>query len=170
MKSLLANILERSETLPKVVLNTIFAYAIPFNKPHSFRITELTGENSQVFIPYRRRNFNHVRGVHACALATGAEFASGLLLVKRLDAKKYRLLMKQLQVVYEKQARSDVIAHFSLSQEALHSKILQPLESQEAVEFEANVEVKTQEGEVVCRAAILWHIKSWDTVTTPVSK
>ncbi len=66
------------------VLTMVTRRIIPFNRPHKISITKLSDHNIETFLPYRKRNFNHLRGLHACALATLAEFTGGFLLLTRL--------------------------------------------------------------------------------------
>ena len=82
------------------LLNVVFDRMVPFNKPHRFRILEIGDHHVKTYLPYRRRNLNHVNGLHACALATLTELSSGFLLAARLDPKKFRLILKRLEVDY----------------------------------------------------------------------
>lgn len=52
------------------LLNRIVARAIPFNAPHGIRIQRITPFGIQATLPYRRKNLNHLKGLHACSLAT----------------------------------------------------------------------------------------------------
>ena len=63
------------------VLNRVHIRMVPFNIPHEFEIVELSDDRLKARIPYRRSNFNHIRGLHACASATLSEFATGFLLL-----------------------------------------------------------------------------------------
>src|SRR5688572_29492751 len=79
------------------LLNLLLGYAIPFNKPHRIRITAIHDDGVSVRLPYRRRNLNHLKGIHACALATTAEYTSGIALLTAIGT-DYRLIMKNLSV------------------------------------------------------------------------
>ena len=50
---------------------------VPFNRPHRIRVVDLSAEQCKVSLPWRRRNLNHVGTMHACALATAAEYYKG---------------------------------------------------------------------------------------------
>jgi hypothetical protein len=82
---LLAAAFDRARTGRPALLSWVFRRVIPFNAPHGIRIASVTnGPDStavEVLLPWRRRNRNHIDTVHACALATAAEFATGLGLV-----------------------------------------------------------------------------------------
>ena len=58
-------------------LNLGLHYVIPFNKPHGIKLIEISDDFVKTKIPYKRKNLNHIKGIHACGMATAAEFASG---------------------------------------------------------------------------------------------
>ena len=78
---------------------------IPFNKPHGFRIVEIGDYHIKLQLPYKRRNLNHIRGLHACALATLSEFTTGLLLISKLGFDTYRIIYNACEMDYHYQAR-----------------------------------------------------------------
>src|SRR3569623_3036662 len=90
----------KTSSFYRKVLNWSLNKMIPFNRPHHFQIVEIDDYKLKSRVPYRKSNFNHIRGIHACALATVTEFTSGFLLITRLDAKKYRLIMQRLEMDY----------------------------------------------------------------------
>ena len=65
-------------------LNLGLGYVIPFNRPHKIKILEIKDDSVKTIIPYRRKNFNHIKGLHACGMATAAEFSSGFMLILSL--------------------------------------------------------------------------------------
>src|SRR5437870_4782009 len=79
------------------LLNIILRYAIPFNKPHGIKITDVHEGGVSVRLPYKRKNLNHLKGIHACALATMAEYTSGISLLTAIGT-DYRLIMKNINV------------------------------------------------------------------------
>ena len=111
------------------VLNWSLSRMIPFNKPHGFKIVAIDDYSVKTIIPYRKSNFNHIRGLHACALATISEFTTGFLLVSKLDAKKYRLIMQRLEMEYHYQGKMDAFAEFQISESWLNEKIYFPLKA-----------------------------------------
>src|SRR5688572_33026468 len=123
------------------ILNWSLNRMIPFNKPHGFVIVEISDNHLKTLLPYRRKNFNHIRGLHACALATVSEFTTGFLLINRLDAKKYRLIMQRLEMDYHYQGKMDSFAEFSISEEWLTEHVYEPLKSQDAVVVACEVKI-----------------------------
>ncbi len=149
-------------------LNFILQRGIPFNARHNIKVVELTEERVSTRIPYKRKNFNHIKGIHACGLATVAEFCSGLALLQKLGSKKYRLIMATLRMEYHYQARSAATASFGISEEDIEQKVLDPLSSSGSVELECVVPVHDDKENHLCTAHITWQIKSWEKVRTKV--
>ena len=150
------------------VLNFMMGRIIPFNRPHGFHIVELAEDRVRTCASYRRSNHNHIRGIHACAIATVAEFSAGLLLLSRLDPARYRLIMSNLEVEYVYQAKQDITAETTLSQSALQEKVLGPLATQEACTIVMETHIADTAGNTVASAHTTWQIKRWDKVKTKV--
>jgi hypothetical protein len=151
------------------ILNIVLARMIPFNKPHGFKIISITPSVIRVSLPYKKKNLNHIKGIHACALATVSEFTTGFLLISRLDAAKYRLIMQRLEMDYHYQGKMDAVAEFTLTDEWLTAHIIQPLISQEAVVIQCTVVVKDIQGNALTTGKVYWQIKDWQKVKTKVS-
>ena len=78
-----------------------------FNKPHGFKITRISPDKIQTKLPYKKRNLNHIKGIHACAMATISEYTTGLMILYKLDVKKkYRIIMQKLEMDYHFQAKN----------------------------------------------------------------
>lgn len=148
------------------VLNLLLDRMIPFNKPHGFRVLHIGDDSIKTIIPYRRRNFNHIRGLHACALATISEFTTGFLLISKLDANKYRLIMQRLEMDYHYQGKMEATAEFSASPEWLQEKIYTPLKTQESVVIICEVKIHDAKGNHLTTGKVHWQIKDWQKVKT----
>jgi acyl-coenzyme A thioesterase PaaI-like protein len=148
------------------LLNFSLSRMIPFNKPHDFKIVELGDYHLKTLIPYKKRNFNHIRGLHACALATLSEFTTGFLLITRLDAKKYRLIMQRLEMDYHYQGKMDAFAEFTISEEWISQHITGPLKTQEAVVAVCEVKVHDNKGNHLTTGKVHWQVKDWTKVKT----
>jgi hypothetical protein len=109
---------------------------------------------------------NHIRGTHACGLATAAEFCSGLVLLRRLGPKTYRLIMQRIEVTYTYQAKEDCFARFELTDEVFERDLLGPLERDGVVIFDCEIPVHDASGNLVCTARTNWHMKRWADVRT----
>lgn len=148
------------------ILNRSLDQMIPFNKPHGFAVVEIGDFRLKTIIPYKRRNFNHIRGLHACALATISEFTTGFLLVSKLDPKKFRLIMQKLEMNYHYQGKMDAYAEFTISQEWLETKIYNPLKSNDAVVVPCEIKIHDRQGNHLTTGHVYWQIKDWSKVKT----
>lgn len=163
-----AQLIERAKNSKRhlAILNFGLARMIPFNKPHGFKIIELGDGLVKVKIPYKRVNFNHIKGIHACALATASEYSTGLILLNRLNPKNYRIIMQKMEMNYHYQAKMDTIVTYELTEEWLSENVLEPLKTEESLV--ANCEVKSFdiEGNHLTTGNIYWQIKPWSKVKT----
>ena len=148
------------------LLNFSLNRMIPFNKPHDFEVMEIAKDRIKVLLPYKRKNFNHIRGLHACALATVSEFTTGFLLVSNLDQKKYRLIMQRLEMDYHYQGKMDAFAEFAVSAEWLSEKIYTPLITEDAVVVICEVKIHDSAGNHLTTGHVHWQIKDWKKVRT----
>ncbi len=166
-----AKILEKAKksSFYRRLLNFLLDRMIPFNKPHGFHVTEIGDYYLKTGIPYRKSNFNHIRGLHACALATISEFTTGFLLVTKLDAKKYRLIMQKLEMNYYYQGKMDAYAEFSISEEWLNNEVYSPLNNAEAVVVVCEVKIHDKDGNHLTTGLVHWQIKDWGKVKTKVA-
>ncbi len=146
-------------------LNFLLGLAVPFNKPHGIKLIEISNEKIKAVIPYKRRNFNHIKGIHACGLATVCEFVSGFYLLSKLG-NNYRLIMQKLEVEYFYQAKKTAFAVFELSEEQFKNEIMQKLTEDKVVNFNAVVNCYDSLNEHLCTGTISWQLKSWDKVKT----
>ena len=166
----LSRYLQKAKTSPVHLwlLNHVLWRVIPFNRPHRLWVRKLTDYQLEIALPYRRKNMNHLRGLHACALATAAEYASGLLLISHLDPARYRLIMQRMELDYHYQGKSDGVARFELDEKWLEDAVRTPLQSVEKIVVTPEVNVYDAEAHHLLTARVHWQIKRWDKVKTAV--
>lgn len=164
-------ILQKARISPfyRKVLNWSLNRMIPFNGPHGFKIVEVEEFRLKTLIPYRKSNFNHIRGLHACALATISEFTTGFLLISNLDMKKYRLIMQRLEMDYHYQGKMNATAEFVISREWIEQKVIGPLASQESVVIPCEVKIHDEKGNHLTTGKVFWQVKDWARVKTKVA-
>ncbi len=150
------------------VLNIALRRAIPFNNPHGLTITDISDEHIRVRLPYKRANLNHLKGLHACGLATLCEYACGLLLISHVGADRYRIIMKDLSMEYHFQGKTDGIVNFNIDRKVLEEEIIQGLQHSEQMLKSFSLEVYDTAHNHLCTARVNWQIKSWDKVKTKV--
>ena len=141
---------------------------IPFNKPHGINIQSIGEDYIETIIPYKKVNKNHLNGVHACGLATCAEFCSGLLLLYKLGFKNYRLIMESLEIKFHYQAKTDITAKFIATDEWIESEIKAPLKKADSTYIKCTINLKDTDGNLVATCYTNWQIKDWKKVKTKV--
>jgi hypothetical protein len=142
---------------------------IPFNKPHGFKVVEVSDNHLRTIIPYKKGNFNHIRGLHACGLATISEFTTGFLLISKLDMKKYRIIMQRLEMEYHYQGKMDAFAEFRLADTWIEKEIYEPLKTQDSVVLPFEVKIYDANKNHLTTGKIFWQIKDWTKVKTKVA-
>jgi acyl-coenzyme A thioesterase PaaI-like protein len=164
----LVEITEKAKRSPFYLwgLNFFFERFVPFNRPHKFRITHIGDDNVKTLLPYRRRNLNHVKGLHACALATLTEMTSGFLLAVKLDPTKYRLILRRLEMDYLYQGKMDAVCEFTLTPEWLKTNIHDPLSHADSVDIIAEVKIFDVKGNQLTLGKAHWQLKLWSKVKT----
>lgn len=150
------------------ILNLSLSRMVPFNQPHGFRVTEIGDYSLKIRLPYKKRNLNHIRGLHACALATLSEFTTGFLLISRLDGKKYRLIMQRLEMDYHYQGKMDAVAEFAVSESWFREQIYKPLTENDAVVVGCEVRIHDIQGNHLTTGKVFWQIKNWNKVRLKV--
>ncbi len=147
-------------------LNFILLSGIPFNKPHKLCINHLSESEVHVHIPFHRKNKNHIGGLHACVLATAAEYSTGLLLLQHLGTAQYRLIMQNLSVDYHYQGKTDGVVKYTLTASELMNDIETQLGSADSATRICEVGVHDVQGNKLCTAKVTWQIKPWTKVRT----
>ncbi|MBX2972186.1 MAG: DUF4442 domain-containing protein [Flavobacteriales bacterium] len=166
LPSLLAN--ARVSSWSRWWLNRVLPFAIPFNRPHGFKVHPLPAGGISVRIPYRRSNRNHIKGIHACAIATASEMCSGLSVMEQLDPKRYRLIMRSLHMAYHYQAKQPATAKCVPAAEEIAERVIRPLASQDKVDYSSTVEVHDEDGNHLATGTVVWQVKEWSKVRTKV--
>lgn len=168
MIRLLTTLLTRAETSPLALnlLNWALARAIPFNAPHKIRIISLSKTTIRVSLPYRRSNLNHLGGLHACGIATAAEFATGLMLLKSLGSSEYRIIMRSMKLDYHYQGREAAEVEFSLAKDLFPAEARKDLARGLPYLVPLHAQVHDKSGNHLCSATIEWQLKAWSSVST----
>jgi acyl-coenzyme A thioesterase PaaI-like protein len=147
------------------LLNRLMNHAVPFNKPHGFQVLKISETSIQTFAPCHKKNFNHVRGIHACAIATVGELSAGLMLMHHFSQKKYRIIMSQIQIDYHYQAKKNITATAQLSP-IEKTTIMEALSSDHKTSHTLVTEIRDDDQVSIATVKSTWQIKCWDQVKT----
>jgi len=169
MEMELGSILKKAQSsgLYRRLINLGLWRMIPFNGPHKFKVLEIKDHSLTINVPYIRKNKNHVNGIHACALATVCEYISGLSLSRELSSKEYRIILKEIQMVYHYQAKMNALTTFSLPPNEI-AQIREELKNKDATFRRFTVEVYDDMKYHICTGTIFWQIKPWSKTKTTV--
>jgi len=114
----LCRLVSRFESLPTGLRLGIIAFIlgkkIPFIATAKLKIQELSDKRVAISIQSRRRVQNHLKGIHAVAMALLAETTTGLAIGMHLPDDKIPLL-KTLKIDYLRRPRGDLAAIAELS-------------------------------------------------------
>lgn len=147
-------------------LNFALLRGIPFNKPHKLQVISISAHETVVRYPYKRSNLNHIKGLHACGLATAAEYAAGLTLLAKLGVSKYRFILESLEMKYHYQGKKDAIAKCMVDEETLRKAVIEPLATDDATYITCEAKVYDIDGNHLCIGISTWQIKRWGKVKT----
>lgn len=144
--------------------NFILNRVVPFNAPHGIKIRSITDKEVVATIPHKRRNFNHLKSIHACAICTVGEFPAGILLISKFSFSKYRLIMSELQAQYHMQARTDLRAT-AIWPEGLETEAVEKtLEDEDDFTLQLKTVLTDMDDNEVATITTFWQLKSWDKV------
>lgn len=146
-------LMENPTPLNLWILNKLLRRAIPFNIPHGLDIKSLHKNKVEVDLPYKHYNWNHLKGQHACAIATVGEYCAGLNLILHFNPTQYRYLLMELKITYHKQGKSRLTGISQYSQNLEAQEILTPIMISD---------IYNDKQELVAQVESKWQIKKWD--------
>jgi hypothetical protein len=164
---LVDRILKKPNQMELLVLEKVLRFVIPFNGPHSFKMMIIDEAQVSIKLPYKRVNMNHLKGIHACGLATLGEFCAGLSLIKQFPFSQYRPILKSLHSEYTYQAKTDVIGTIMIDHEKM-VQVKEDLKTTDKVTVNLVTTIVNTEQKEVARITTEWQIKSWDKVKTKI--
>ncbi|WP_137936913.1 DUF4442 domain-containing protein [Chitinivorax sp. B] len=123
---------------------------VPFLGTAKLRFDEVSQERVVVSLRNRRRVQNHIKGVHAAAMALLAETATGFAVGMHLPDDKLPLI-KSLKVDYLKRAQGDMKAVAALQPEQIAA-----IMSQDKGEVSVPVIISDQSGESPIQCEMIW--------------
>lgn len=141
---------KRLSKLPggKTLFSLTVGWMTPYSGTMGARVAELEPGWCRVTLRDRRRVRNHLRSVHAMALANLAEMASGLAVLVGLP-KGVQGIVTGFSITYHKKARGLLTAECRAG----------GLDVKAEQEYEAAVVVSDRQGDVVARATARWRLR-----------
>jgi uncharacterized protein (TIGR00369 family) len=147
-------IISKMNLLPDIVRQRVISMTmgkiVPYVGTSLIRIEEMTADRVVATIPNKRRVQNHIKNVHAAAMALLAETASGFVVVMNLPDDKLPLI-KSLHVDYKKRTKGDMRVVATLTEEQK-----QKLASEPKGDVSVEVHVTDGSGGEPIRCEMIW--------------
>lgn len=131
-------------------VSLLFGKVVPFVGTSGLRYEEITANRVVVSVRNRRRVQNHIKGVHAAAMALLAETATGFVVGVNLSDDKLPLI-KSLHVDYKRRTVGDMRAVATLSDEQVELIRREP-----KGEVLVPISVTDESGEEPIQCQMLW--------------
>ncbi len=128
----------------------MLGHVVPMVGSASLRFEEVSHERVVVSIRNRRKVQNHIKGVHAAAMALLAETATGFCVGMNVPDDKLPLI-KTLKVDYLKRAQGDMKAVAQLSPEQV-----QQIQTQDKGEVTVPVTITDESGAEPIQCEMVW--------------
>jgi acyl-coenzyme A thioesterase PaaI-like protein len=146
----LLDLWQRLSPLPggRWIFHRALARMVPYTGALGARVVTLEPGRSVVQLVERHGVRNHLRSIHAVALANMAELASGTAMLTALPA-GVRGIVTRLEIEYLKKARGTITARSEVS--------LPPIDG--ALELYPEATLTDAEGDVVARARVTWKVQ-----------
>ena len=135
-------------SLGRWLFSFLIGRVAPYSGSVGGGVLELEPGLCRVRVRDRRRVRNHLRSVHAIALANAAELASGLAMLTSLPPEA-RGIVTRIDVRYEKKARGTLVAS---------SRSGAPAQVEGDLDHVVEAEVHDQSGERVAIARVHWRL------------
>lgn len=132
------------------VASFMLGKVVPMVGSAGLRFDVLTPERVVVSVRNRRRVQNHIKGVHAAAMALLAETATGFCVGMNLPDDKLPLI-KSMHVDYLRRAQGDMKAEASLTPEQI-----QQILTQDKGEVTVAVNITDSSGQAPIAAQMVW--------------
>ena len=137
-------------TLSPWLTSFVLGNVVPLVGTAKLRFDEISHERVVVSIRNRRKVQNHIKGVHAAAMALLAETATGFCVGMNLPDDKLPLI-KTMKIDYVRRSQGDMVAEASLRPEQI-----QQILSQDKGEVVVPVVIKDESGEQPIQAEMTW--------------
>ena len=121
---------------------------VPYSGTIKPKVLELTPGRSVVRIEDRRSVRNHLRSVHAIALANLGELASGLAMTTALQP-EHRAIVTKIEIDYVKKARGTLTAEGNGTP---------PEQLSEDTDVIVTADIRDASGEAVAKVHVTWRV------------
>lgn len=132
--------------------------AVPFARHVGVTLLEIGDGTASASLEQREEVSNHISSMHAGAMFTLAEAASGAALAGALAPVilEMRPVAANAQIAFKKIAKGTLTAHAKASQDG--ASLIKTIEEAGKVAFDVAVDVKDAEGDTVVEMTVNWYV------------
>ena len=134
--------------LGKSIFSFLLGRMIPYSSTIKFRVTELAPGRTVVVMKDRKGLRNHLRSVHAIALANLGELSSGLAVITTVP-ESMRGIPTRFDVEYHKKARGLISASATFDRD---------IDTKQSGEYEVQSHLRDEQGDAVAVCTAHWLI------------
>lgn len=153
-KNAMCRMVEKTDKLPASLrqwaITKLFSRFVPFLGTAGLRFEEVGRERMVVSIVNQRKVQNHIKGVHAAAMALLAETATGFVVGMNVPDDKL-MLLKSMKVSYLKRAQGNMQATATLEPSQIARMF-----SEDKGDVLVNVNVVDESGESPIACEMVW--------------
>ncbi|MGL6072469.1 DUF4442 domain-containing protein [Craterilacuibacter sp.] len=150
----MSRIAEKTQCLPKTirtfVLSRIFGRVVPFLATSGLHFDEVGAQKMVVSLTNHRMVQNHIKGVHAAAMALLAETSTGFVVGMNMPDDKL-MLLKSMNIHYLKRSQGDMRAEAVLS-----AAQIERFHTEDKGDITVTVRVSDESGEEPIRCEMVW--------------
>lgn len=141
---------ERLSKIPggKKIFSFLVSQYIPYTGSIAPQVVKIENGHAVVTIQDRRFIRNHLKSIHALAIANLGEFTTGLSVISQLNNREKAIIVK-LEIEYLKKARGELRAE----------SFCKLPEISEDTEFKVTANINNQDSELVAIVAATWRIR-----------
>lgn len=143
-----------SERLRLRALDRIMELFVPFSRGLGLRLESVRPTEVAVKSPDRKRRRNHVNTTHACALALLGEYPAGLIVAQNFPFDRYRFIISQLNIDYQKPGRG-VLRAVAKANSAF------PEAQDGELWVDLTTEIFDESNDLVAKCFTRWQVKEW---------
>lgn len=148
------------------VIRTQLERTVPFHRVIGLALDAVDARSATARLPEQPILANHLGTLHAGALFTACESASGAALAGALlpVILRTRFVVRDARISYLKPSRGDVIAHAALADEpaAVIAALERDGRATAVVDVSARIAAGTADERIVAKASFEWHLKRID--------
>ena len=143
---------------PYDMIKTHLDAAVPFARHVGVTLLDIGDGTASAELVQREEVSNHIESMHAGAMFTLAEAASGAALAGALAPVilEMRPVAAQANIAYKKVAKGTLTAHAQASRDG--GSLIKEIEADGKVAFDIHVDVKDAAGDTVVAMTVNWHV------------